>query len=71
MVREWRAVLMMKRGGRGHDVGGVAQTGQGELAVLCPACPQPGINLPPDWKHAEKRSVFVLHCENSGSDGCH
>jgi hypothetical protein len=23
----------------------------GELTVFCPACPQPSINLPADWKH--------------------
>jgi hypothetical protein len=22
----------------------------GSLAIFCPSCPQPGINLPPDWK---------------------
>jgi hypothetical protein len=22
----------------------------GSFAIFCPACPQPGINLPPDWK---------------------
>src|SRR6202789_1938492 len=21
----------------------------GSLAIFCPSCPQPGINLPPDW----------------------
>jgi len=23
----------------------------GNLAIFCPSCPQPGINLPPDWKN--------------------
>lgn len=22
----------------------------GNLTIFCPACPQPGINLPPDWR---------------------
>ena len=22
----------------------------GSLTIFCPSCPQPGINLPPDWK---------------------
>jgi len=22
----------------------------GNLTIFCPSCPQPGINLPPDWK---------------------
>lgn len=49
---------MMKRSGRGHDPnGGVANTGLGDCAVLCPACPQFGKNLAPDWMDApeEKR----------------
>jgi Kyakuja-Dileera-Zisupton transposase len=25
-------------------------SGQGNLAIFCPSCPQPGINLPPDWR---------------------
>jgi len=22
----------------------------GSLSIFCPSCPQPGVNLPPDWK---------------------
>jgi hypothetical protein len=29
----------------------------GELANLCPACPQPGINLPDDWPDDDKRQA--------------
>jgi hypothetical protein len=29
----------------------------GSMAVFCPACPQPGINLPPEWK--KKYSPYV------------
>ncbi|KAG1733204.1 uncharacterized protein EDB91DRAFT_1251446 [Suillus paluster] len=31
---------------------GILSTKEGELAVLCPACPQPGRNLPQDWENA-------------------
>ncbi|KAL4256459.1 CxC2-like cysteine cluster KDZ transposase-associated domain-containing protein, partial [Pleurotus pulmonarius] len=56
MVREWRHVRLMKRFGRGHDSSGVAGTSKGECAVLCPACPHPGKNLPPDWeRHGESK----------------
>jgi hypothetical protein len=27
-----------------------ASSPDGLLAIFCPSCPQPGINLPPDWK---------------------
>jgi hypothetical protein len=50
MVRQWRHLKMLKRAGRGHDPGGAMATRGGELALLCPACPQPGKNLPADWK---------------------
>lgn len=46
MSREWRHLHQLKRSARGHDSEGVEQTKAGELAVLCPACPQPGMNLP-------------------------
>ncbi|KAF8164506.1 hypothetical protein K438DRAFT_1775479 [Mycena galopus ATCC 62051] len=45
-VREWREVKRMKRFKRGHEESGVRGTGQGELALKCRACPQPGWNLP-------------------------
>lgn len=41
---------MLKRAGRGHDPSGVDGTEQGGLAVVCPACPHPGQNLPPGWE---------------------
>ncbi|KJA24436.1 hypothetical protein HYPSUDRAFT_136378, partial [Hypholoma sublateritium FD-334 SS-4] len=50
IVREWRHIRLLKRMGRGHSSTGVRGTKEGELAVLCPACPLPGINLPVDWK---------------------
>jgi hypothetical protein len=31
--------------------------GPRELAIFCPACPQPGVNLPDDWKDDPKRFV--------------
>jgi len=59
MVREWRHIKMTKRAGRGHDMSGIAGTSEGELAIRCRACPQPGINLPQGWENscAEKRYV--------------
>ncbi|KAG1738452.1 uncharacterized protein EDB91DRAFT_1249364 [Suillus paluster] len=59
MVREWRHLKMLKHFGRGHDPVGVSGTKEGECAVLCPACPQPGKNLPPDWKEAPKAKQWL------------
>ncbi|KAJ7828551.1 hypothetical protein B0H14DRAFT_3718702 [Mycena olivaceomarginata] len=49
IVRQYRITVMMKRGGWGHDSSGVNGTAQGELALRCRACPQPGRNLPKGW----------------------
>ena len=58
-LREWRHLKMMKRGGRSYDPTGVNGTSPGELAVLCPACPIPTVNLPPNWQSAGKENEFV------------
>lgn len=50
---------MLKRAGRGYDPGGVKNTKSGECAVLCPACPQPGRNLPDNWEEALKEIRYV------------
>jgi len=42
----------MKRSGRAHDDEGVKGTAAGMLAVSCPACPRPGVNLPEGWNAA-------------------
>lgn len=52
MVRQWRHIKMLKRSGRGHDPAGVNATGQGEIAVHCPACPHPEKNIPEGWETA-------------------
>jgi hypothetical protein len=44
--------MMLKRAGRAHDPGGSAATKSGELAITCPACPDPAVNLPSDWENA-------------------
>ncbi|KAJ7016992.1 hypothetical protein C8F04DRAFT_1280235 [Mycena alexandri] len=49
IVRQYRMTQMMKRRGRGHAPSGVLGTAQGELALQCRACPQPGRNLPDNW----------------------
>lgn len=62
MVHEWRFLRGLKRTGRGHDEGGVAATKEGDCALLCPACPQMGINMPASWKAIPraKRWLYAL-----------
>ena len=40
-----------------------AELQPGSLAIFCPACPQPGINLPDEWDHDPKRYIaFTFAC---------
>ncbi|KAJ7693264.1 hypothetical protein B0H16DRAFT_1669558 [Mycena metata] len=52
ITRQYRHLLLLKRAGRGHDPSGIFGTQPGECAVLCPACPRPGVNLPDSWENA-------------------
>lgn len=42
--RIWSHLMLLKRGGAGHECGGVNSMADGSLAVLCPACPHPNKN---------------------------
>ncbi|KDQ53131.1 hypothetical protein JAAARDRAFT_61438 [Jaapia argillacea MUCL 33604] len=59
VVQEWCHLKMLKRGGRGHDPLGASGTKSTELAIVCPACPHPGINLPATWDEAPKEMQFL------------
>ncbi|KAF9231579.1 hypothetical protein BU15DRAFT_90871 [Melanogaster broomeanus] len=62
IIQEWHHLKMLKRVGRGHDPAGVDNTKEGECAVLCPACPHPGKNLPDDWDKVptDKEWLYAL-----------
>lgn len=47
VTRQFRALTMFMRAGREEATTPLAN---GELCVLCPACPQPGMNLRPNWE---------------------
>jgi hypothetical protein len=47
--RQWRVLLVKKRFGFGHDRD--RTPGPGDLALFCPACPQPGVNLSDNWEN--------------------
>ncbi|KAJ6487280.1 hypothetical protein C8R47DRAFT_1216473 [Mycena vitilis] len=64
MCREFRHLMLLKRGGRALAYSsGVDGTGQGELAIECPACPRPGVNLPDGWEKSspEERFLYTLY----------
>ncbi|TDL14069.1 hypothetical protein BD410DRAFT_687969, partial [Rickenella mellea] len=57
-IHEYRHIMMAKRGARGHDPEGINATKPGECAVECPACPQPGRNLPENFSSASQSERF-------------
>ena len=57
MTRLWRWMKKLKWAGYGHNGKSTTDIKAGELAIFCPACPQPGVNLPPDWKEDVNRYV--------------
>ncbi|PPQ81774.1 hypothetical protein CVT26_010082 [Gymnopilus dilepis] len=61
-VLQWRHLKLLKRAGQGHDPTGIAGTQNGELAIRCPSCPWPKINLPDDWEHApaDKKFLYMI-----------
>ena len=48
--RQWNDLNMRKHSGIGHDPSSPWVNRPGGLALFCTACPQPGINLPENWK---------------------
>ncbi|KZP13327.1 hypothetical protein FIBSPDRAFT_913099 [Athelia psychrophila] len=61
MVREYRHLKMLKRGGRAFDPEGVNATLPGSLAIPCRACPIPDVNLPQGWESKRgKEWLYML-----------
>lgn len=56
--RQWRNLKLRKWSGFGHE-GRVPQSG--EMAIFCPTCPQPDINLPEDWINDPGLYVVPVH----------
>jgi len=50
LSRAWRWMKKLKWAGFGHKTADPTTPAAGELSIFCPACPQPDINLPDDWK---------------------
>ena len=55
MSRIWRWMKKLKWAGFGHHKRDTDGMKPGELALYCPACPQPDINLPDDCKQDRNR----------------
>ncbi|KAH9478281.1 hypothetical protein JR316_0008734 [Psilocybe cubensis] len=59
MSRLWRWMKRLKWAGfAGHNGKSALNVGKGELANYCPTCPQPGVNIDPNWKDDPNRWVY-------------
>ncbi|KAI6024028.1 hypothetical protein BKA83DRAFT_106314 [Pisolithus microcarpus] len=59
MIHQFCHMKLFKRAGRASEWDGISTTKPGGLAVVCPACPQPGMNLPDNWKNAGPSKKFL------------
>ena len=59
MSRIWCWMKRLKWAGYGNKGSKVSDVKAGELMVFCPACPQPSINIPENWKDDPAR--YVTH----------
>lgn len=57
MSRIWRWMKRLKWAGFCNNNTPAIDVSPGQLAVFCPACPQPGINIPDNWKEDLARYV--------------
>ncbi|KAJ7912879.1 hypothetical protein B0H13DRAFT_2326934 [Mycena leptocephala] len=64
LCKEYWHSMMLKHSGRSpaYDSSGAEGTKSGELAIECPACPRPGINLPEGWEDVapEQRHLYTF-----------
>ncbi|KAE9391354.1 hypothetical protein BT96DRAFT_832191, partial [Gymnopus androsaceus JB14] len=63
MMRQWRHLKMLMHAGHGNDgICMVKETEQSKLALSCPACPHPNINLPVDWNKSDNLYLIIDAC---------
>ncbi|KAF8799827.1 hypothetical protein BYT27DRAFT_7016783, partial [Phlegmacium glaucopus] len=60
MSRVWRWMKKLKWARYAGTNKKVNEVKAGELAIYCPACPQPGINIPEDWKDDPARHLHIV-----------
>ncbi|KAH9011266.1 hypothetical protein EDB85DRAFT_1847414, partial [Lactarius pseudohatsudake] len=57
--RQWRDLKNRMEHGLGH-LPEWETIPDGSMAIFCPACPQPGVNLPVDWKTRYRDSPYLI-----------
>ncbi|KAI6032422.1 hypothetical protein EDC04DRAFT_2518762, partial [Pisolithus marmoratus] len=60
IIHQWHHLKLLKCTSHGHDPLGISNTKKGDCALLCPACPHPGKNLPQGWRSIKpEKHLFV------------
>ena len=62
VIRQWRNLKQQQNAGLVYT--GQSSTKPGGLALFCPACPQPDINLPPGWQEDPDRYTCMSFSES-------
>ncbi|KAK7681433.1 hypothetical protein QCA50_015525 [Cerrena zonata] len=57
IAREWRNLKSRQRAGYAYSPADVIPAGG--LALFCPTCPQPGVNLPEDWRDDPDKKKYM------------
>lgn len=55
-VRQFRHIMLIKRGGLGHSPLPLSSSSPGSCAVECPCCPHPGRNIPDSWRYVNSEN---------------
>ncbi|PPQ94148.1 hypothetical protein CVT25_008016 [Psilocybe cyanescens] len=58
MSQLWRWLKKLRWAGYGHKAEDPKDPPYATLSLYCPTCPQPGINLPTNWKDDPNRTVY-------------
>ncbi|SJL16396.1 uncharacterized protein ARMOST_19920 [Armillaria ostoyae] len=61
MTDTWEEVYVSVANGRGQEENGIVMTSEGQLALRCPTCPMPEVNLPEGWRSAGCSISFLYH----------
>ncbi|KAI0338536.1 hypothetical protein BDW22DRAFT_1459835, partial [Trametopsis cervina] len=65
VIRQWRHLKTRRITGVTHD--GYRADVKGQMALFCPACPQPNINLPTHWENDPERWKYRVQLVMDGN----
>ncbi|KAI0341038.1 hypothetical protein BDW22DRAFT_1445358 [Trametopsis cervina] len=65
VIRQWRHLKTRRQSGVAHD--GYRTDVKGQMALFCPACPQPNVNLSDDWQNDPDRWKYRIQLVMDGN----